>query len=284
MVKKYDRKKNFEVDDKDRKQIHNLFEMFKTRTGGSKNLIGNSLQAYTKEYKDDDEVLDIAIPGAFNLDKFDKKEKKERGTAKDMVSFAAHALINVKNNEFDEKYVEESINKMLFKARLRKFQGKTSNFDKKAKHVIKELKCIGAAVNHGKINEEEKSLMDELWRQINRKNMGKGKKILGLENMSKKKYLKHSKLNENKDEDPPLEEDDKMKKQAVKLTCITYHYWQEMNYLILGFLSREIWIYELEYDYKVKYKFLDELRLKGYPSNFFITKSVFHECYFVIIV
>lgn len=268
IIKKYDKRKNntFEVEEKDREKITKLFDAFKVRTCQKNILISNALKDLANDYQSEGDL------------------KKDLDILKDFRN------PNGKPIDFsDEKNLEEAISKMLFNNRLNVFKTKTEKFHQKADVMRTKLRTIGATITKGKESEEDKSLYEDLMRKFIINQILK-KKTHGNLPKKKQRFLSN-KLSKKLEEqngclcDNGLQTEEKAHyDNGMKLSCIAYHYWHEMNYLILGFLSREVWIYKVDQDFKLEFRFMEELRLKGYPNNIFVTKSVFHDCYFMILV
>jgi hypothetical protein len=278
IVRKYERRLvrngQWEVEERDQKQISKLFDNFKQRTGASKAV------SFPKS-----EGLFGKIFGADS----NPEPQTQVSTTNPEISDAI--LDNTKPQNSTE--IGDSISQMLFNSRLSAFKSKTEKFAAKAESINKQIKGIGATISKGAHGDDEKQLYEDIMKAHELKILLRSRVADSNQRAKpKKKAPRHSSKYRTKN--PKIDPDDedlgddlpsaKADENGTKLTCISFHYWPEMNYLILGFLSREIWIYELQYEFKLKIKFLEELRLKGYPNNISITKSVFHDCYFIIIV
>lgn len=254
VFRKYDHKKNnFEVDVKDQGRIHKLFTKFRNRTEDKK------LSSITTNFMPPKNIAGKTLDLSF----------ENIPTPKGMNDTA----------QSTEKGLEENLNKQMFKQRIEKFRVKISRFMGEADGLTKKLKTIGALINKGNQTEEEKLLYEELMRAFNAKFAKKNNFV-----QKTTKQAKGDIDTEMNDAEVVNKKKNKNIDDTMKMTCISQCYWSDTNFLVLGFLSREMYIYELNYEYKFEFRFMDEVRWSGKPSFISITKSVFHDCWFFIVI
>ena len=144
VLRKYERKKHdsFNVEEKDREKISQIFDTFKARTGDKNVLISKALRDLADEFIDDEDF------------------QKEIDVLKDY----RHA--NGQNIDSSNSDLDDVVQKMLFNNRLNCFQSKTECFNNKAKVMQTKLKTIGATITKGTESEEQKNLYEDLMRKF----------------------------------------------------------------------------------------------------------------------
>lgn len=193
IVRKYERRLvrngQWEVEEKDQKQISKLFDNFKQRTGASKAV----------SFPKSEGGLFGKIFGG------DSNPEPETQVSTTNPEISDAFLDNTQPQNSTE--IGDSISQMLFNSRLAAFKSKTEKFAAQAETINKQIKGIGATISKGAHGDDEKQLYEDIMKAHELKILLRSKMASSNQRAkTKKKAPRHSSKYRNKN--PKTDPDD----------------------------------------------------------------------------